>query len=105
MARRGEAQGKGRKFIVACDEYGGFSGGGPLTVDLYEAGDLDDLILNVLQEAVRPEDWDDDDGKYPCPSPTKYLQDANGDGMNFYIIKELLPDGTLGPELIGPNAD
>jgi hypothetical protein len=81
------------QFIVACEEYERF-GGGQIEVDLHEAKDINELIQTL-------EDMNDDDfgdGEH-YTSPLEWLAAANGDGMNFYIIKEL-KDGKLSGDLI-----
>lgn len=79
------------KFIVVCEEYERH-GPGQISLTLHDAPDLETVVL-----ALEDIDPADEEGDYDA---VEWLKQSNGDGMNFYIIKELLPDGTLSDDLL-----
>ena len=85
-----------RKFIVVTDIYSR-GGSDPLEMDLVLAIDENELARGLMEEPEeRINEWLDADGR----TPLQVLKEINGDGMNGYLIKELLPDGTLGKSLL-----
>lgn len=79
------------RFIVAREEYTR-GPSGSLSLDIYTVNSVQDLLPKLGWEAY-PEDGSE--FVYNMES----LRDANGDGMDFYCIKELQPDGQLSEDL------
>lgn len=73
-----------RKFICVRDPYTRCGAGEPLEMSIVEAEDLDDLARKLDHEDSTFEEW----------------EQMNGDGADYYLIHELLPDGTLSTDPI-----
>jgi hypothetical protein len=83
-----------RRFIVYKEPYDrGFTSAGDMT--LRKAKDLDTLIRDLEPEMTKE--------LLPHMSPTDWLEQASGEGFDYYLIKELLPDGTLSEDLLQPS--
>jgi hypothetical protein len=84
-----------KTFVVVVEEYTRFGAGGQLDLRVIHAASLDECINQL-------EDWADEDDEEAREegAATRWLQEANGDGMNYYLVKELRPDGTLSDPLI-----
>jgi hypothetical protein len=76
-----------RTFVACIDVYA--RGPGPLKLELVHAQDLDDCIRK-LEPGLAPSPENAELWEGPAPTPTEWLKEANGDGMNAYIIKELV---------------
>ncbi len=72
-----------RTFIVVT-EVSDRCDSGELKLELHLAKSLDDLLFKL-------EEWD---------GTVDEFRQGNGDGGNYYLVKELLPDGTLSAELL-----
>ena len=78
-----------KRFIVVREAYNWFGPSGRIQVTLEMADDLDALVLKLYPEVI--EDLEPD--KDPDPlSPSERLQEANGNGMDYYHISELVGD-------------
>ncbi len=81
-----------RTFIVAKEEYEQ-CGIGALTLEIVKAPTLDALALKL---------WGVGEGEEGAKNCTlEALAEGNGDGMACFLVRELLPDGTLGDSLLG----
>lgn len=83
-----------KTFIVFCEEYERF-GGGQVDFELYEAADFEALCQILDPDYDASEDSEDD-----IVPLVDDFRGRNGDGCDFYIIKEILPDGTLSDDLM-----
>jgi hypothetical protein len=75
-----------RTFIVLVEQYERW-GGGNLDVRLVKAKDLNDLALKLEPELIAPSEEEEEPNE-----PWAELMEANGDGMNYYLVKELVGD-------------
>ena len=75
-----------RKFIVATEVYERY-GLGEIKLDLYEVKDLDDLARRLEPDLIGEEEKESD---LPERRPWSLLCDSMGDGMNYYLVKELV---------------
>ncbi len=66
------------------------------TLELVRAVSLDDCLVELLgwgtEEVIQ--------ARAEYPSVTEAIREQNGEGMDWYMIKELLPDGTLSKDLL-----
>lgn len=86
-----------KTFIIAGEEYTRF-GDGEYILKSIQAESLDECIRKLEPELCPPAEECND--KTGWKSPTHWLRESNGDGMNGYAIKELRPDGSLSENLL-----
>ena len=86
-----------RKYLVYCEPYDRFHPPAPW-FKIYSARSLEDLVMKIdkVTEQQLNEDWDGDKLEL-----LRHFEGRNGDGWDYYEIRELLPNNELGVMLIG----